>query len=33
MGFSEEKGVGGVGGVGGVYETTVSDHNERGNQQ
>lgn len=30
MGFSQEKG---VGGVGGVYETTVSDHNERGNQQ
>ena len=31
MGFSQEKGVGWVGG--GVYETTVSDHNERGNQQ
>lgn len=33
MGFSQEKGVDGVGGGGGVYETTVSDHNERGNQQ
>ena len=32
MGFSQEKGVGGVWG-GGVYETTVPDHNERGNQQ